>query len=83
VGQIEAEKKAEKEARIQAKGKARLAKPVPKKKATVKPRAKKTATRPKKTIPIFEEPAEEVGSLEPTKLSFKGHTLKLLQRYKK
>ncbi len=64
-GQVEAEKKTEKETRIQAKVKARFTKPVPKKKATVKPRAKKTATRPKKTIPVFEEPAKEVGSLEP------------------
>ena len=49
----------------------------------MKPRAKKTAARPKKTIPIFKEPAKEVGSLEPAKLTFKGRTLKLPQRYRK
>ena len=68
---------------MQAKAKAGFAKAVPKKKATVKPKAKKTATRPKKTIPVFKEPTKEVGSLEPTKRSFKGHTLKLPQRYEK
>jgi hypothetical protein len=66
-----------------AKAKAKLAKAVPKKKATVKPRAKKTATRPRKKVIIFKEHLEEVGSPGPSKTSFTGRTLKLPQRYKK
>jgi hypothetical protein len=69
---------AKKEAKKQAKVKEKLVRAVPKKKAIVKPRAKKATTRLKKKVTIFKELTKEVGPVEPTKTSFKGRTLKLL-----